>query len=111
MKIEIEYFNPVLIIVYKGFPINRFVPEVYTSKGDIFDPYFICHEDNIHCAYEKGFEKLKEAYEAEGRAIDEYYSKTLREYTDRNPIPVKVDKKPKSATPFLFPNHTYVKNE
>lgn len=80
LKDKIVY-SPVLLIEFKGHPINRFTAEVYSTSGEIFDPFFICHEDNIHAAYEKGFEKLKEAMIEENTSYRlEKYSKTLKEY-------------------------------
>lgn len=105
MKIKLEYYNPILVVGYKGFPINKFVAQVYTSRGNVFDYFFICHETNIHQAYAKGFEKLKEAYEAEGHPIDEYYSKTLNDYVYRHPDGVEVSKRPEGYNELNYPNN------
>lgn len=73
-----------MIIDYKGYPINRFTTEVYDKDGNTFDKFFTCHEDNIHGAYKKGFEKLKEAMVSDGTIYRlEKYTGSLYEFASR----------------------------
>lgn len=57
----INIFSPILVVGFKGFPVNRFTSQVFNSEGEIFDKYFISTDDDIDKVIAQGKEKLKEA--------------------------------------------------
>ena len=54
-------FSPILVVGFKGFPVNRFTSQVFNSRGEVFDKYFISTDDDIDKVIAQGKEKLKEA--------------------------------------------------
>jgi hypothetical protein len=94
MNVEEKFQGPILVIGWKGYPINRFVTEVI-YKGEQFNKFDFSQHDNMHSAYAMGFYFYKKAMKNDGRLYCiEKYTGTLEEFATRryfnNPIKRKL---------------------
>lgn len=87
-KTNLGFYGPVLVIGFKGHPINRFVAEIYVKGEEVYKTKTlfigVIHEDLIHAAYERGVNGLESAMKDEGLDYQlKKYHVTLREYATR----------------------------
>jgi len=81
-----EFYNPILIIGFKGHPVNRFFASVYINGKEKYTNGFgeIIHCDNIHSAYKYGYESLILAMKEDNTYYRiEKYSNTLDEFVKK----------------------------
>ena len=94
MDIENRYDSPIIVIGFRGFPINRFCYDII-YKGEIKSRLNVSQSDNLHCAYLLAFEDFKKAMDSEKQLNRiEKYTGTLEEFATRkyfkNPIKRKL---------------------
>lgn len=85
MKNEIEdrYSGPVMVIGWKGFPINGFCYDII-HKGEIKSRLNVSRSDNVHACYSLAFEDFKKEMELAGllHSVDKYTG-TIKEFSNR----------------------------
>jgi len=94
MNIENNFDGPILVIGWRGFPINGFCYQII-YKGEIHSRYNCSRSDNMHAAYLLAFEDFKKAMKEDGRLYCiEKYTGALEEFATRkyfkNPIKRKL---------------------
>jgi hypothetical protein len=92
MNIEkrFDYNTPILVIGWRGFPINGFCYDII-YKGEIHSRLNFSRSDNMHGAYKLAFEDFKTAMKEDNKFYCiEKYTGTLEEFVTRkyfkNPI-------------------------
>lgn len=96
-EIEKSYDSPILVIGFRGHPINRFQCEIIYN-GEIKNRLtYYKQYDNVHAAYAQGFEDFKKAMQEQDKLYRiEKYTGTLTEFISnkyfRSPIKRKLYK-------------------
>jgi len=94
MNIEEGYDSPILVIGWRGFPINGFCYTIM-YKGKIHSRYNVSRSDNLHACYLEAVADFKKAMNEDGKLYCiEKYTGTLEEFATRkyfkNPIKRKL---------------------
>jgi hypothetical protein len=88
--IEKNYNGPIMVIGYRGYPINGFCYDII-QNGEIKSRLNTSHSDVLHRAYSLALEDFKIAMESDGKLYTiEKYTGTLEAYANakyfKNPI-------------------------
>ena len=88
MDIKINHFDsPILIIGYRGFPINRFCYDVYLNR-ELYSKCNFSAFDNVHQCYSMGVKDFKKAMSETG--MRHKFNNSLSDFVNyryfKNPI-------------------------